>query len=88
MKVRFLPSQPEPFLLAFPVTLGLLSPFFTAGLLRTGDAQVTRLKIFSGNANIALARAICAFLSVPLGAAVVKRFSDGEVNVDISYNFV
>jgi len=47
---------------------------------------VTRLKIFSGNANIALARAICAFLSVPLGAAVVKRFSDGEVNVDIGEN--
>ncbi|GAB4368771.1 MAG: ribose-phosphate pyrophosphokinase [Deltaproteobacteria bacterium] len=47
---------------------------------------MTRLKIFSGNANIELARAICAFLSVPLGAAVVKRFSDGEVNVDIGEN--
>ncbi len=47
---------------------------------------MTRLKIFSGNANIGLARAICAFLSVPLGAAVVKRFSDGEVNVDIGEN--
>jgi len=47
---------------------------------------VTRLKLFSGNANIDLAREICAFLSVPLGAAVVKRFSDGEINVDIGEN--
>lgn len=45
-----------------------------------------RMKIFSGNANIDLARAICAFLSVPLGTAVVKRFSDGEVSVDIGEN--
>ena len=47
---------------------------------------MTRLKLFSGNANIDLAREICAFLSVPLGAAVVKRFSDGEINVDIGEN--
>jgi ribose-phosphate pyrophosphokinase len=47
---------------------------------------VTRLKLFSGNANIDLAREICAFLSVPMGAAEVKRFSDGEINVDIGEN--
>jgi len=47
---------------------------------------VTRLKLFSGNANVDLAREICAFLSVPLGSAVVKRFSDGEINVDIGEN--
>ncbi|MGE5664162.1 MAG: ribose-phosphate pyrophosphokinase [Deltaproteobacteria bacterium] len=47
---------------------------------------MTRLKLFSGNANIDLARQICAFLSVPLGSAVVKRFSDGEINVDIGEN--
>jgi len=47
---------------------------------------VTRLKLFAGNANIDLAREICAFLSVPLGAALVKRFSDGETNVDIGEN--
>ncbi len=47
---------------------------------------MTRLKLFSGNANIDLAREICAFLSVPLGAAVVKRFSDGEINVDLGEN--
>src|SRR3972149_687451 len=42
--------------------------------------------MFSGNANIDLAREICAFLSVPMGAAEVKRFSDGEINVDIGEN--
>jgi len=47
---------------------------------------LTRLKLFAGNANPDLAREICAFLSVPLGAALVKRFSDGEINVDIGEN--
>ncbi len=47
---------------------------------------MTRLKLFTGNANIDLAREICAFLSIPLGTAVVKRFSDGEINVDIGEN--
>ncbi len=47
---------------------------------------MTRLKLFAGNANTDLAREICAFLSVPLGAALVKRFSDGETNVDIGEN--
>src|SRR3970040_2845652 len=42
--------------------------------------------MFSGNANIDLAREICAFLSVPRGGAEVKRFSDGEINVDIGEN--
>ena len=47
---------------------------------------MTRLKLFAGNANPDLAREICAFLSVPLGAALVKRFSDGEINVEIQDN--
>ena len=47
---------------------------------------MTRLKLFAGNANADLAREICAFLSIPLGAALVKRFSDGETNVDIGEN--
>ncbi len=47
---------------------------------------MTRLKLFSGNANIDLAREICAFLSIPMGAAVIKRFADGEINVDIGEN--
>ncbi len=47
---------------------------------------MTRLKIFSGNANLELAKEICAFLCIPLGAAVIRRFSDGEVNVEIGEN--
>jgi len=47
---------------------------------------VTRLKLFSGTANIELAKEICAFLCVPLCAAEVKRFSDGEINVEIREN--
>jgi ribose-phosphate pyrophosphokinase len=47
---------------------------------------VTRLKIFTGNANPEIAKEICAYLCIPLGTAVVKRFSDGEVNVEIQDN--
>lgn len=44
------------------------------------------LKIFSGNANPALAREICNHLSVPLAKATVKSFSDGEIMVEINEN--
>ncbi len=47
---------------------------------------MTRLKIFTGNANPELAKEICAYLCIPLGSAMVKRFSDGEVNVEIRDN--
>jgi ribose-phosphate pyrophosphokinase len=47
---------------------------------------VTRLKIFTGNANPDLAKEICAYLCIPLGSALVKRFSDGEINVEIRDN--
>ncbi|MBC7337693.1 MAG: ribose-phosphate pyrophosphokinase-like domain-containing protein, partial [Clostridia bacterium] len=40
-----------------------------------------RLKIFSGNANRLLAEEIAAYVGIPLGAAEVKRFSDGEISV-------
>lgn len=42
------------------------------------------IKIFAGNANPALARAICAELGVPLGNSVVQTFSDGEISVNIN----
>jgi ribose-phosphate pyrophosphokinase len=44
------------------------------------------LKIFTGNANPAIAREICAYLKVPLGAAEVRPFSDGEIFVEIGEN--
>lgn len=42
--------------------------------------------IFSGNANIPLAREICRYLELPLGAANITRFSDGELFVEITEN--
>jgi len=47
---------------------------------------VHEMKLFAGNANPVLAREISGYLGVPLGAAVVGRFSDGEVMVRISEN--
>ncbi|HEY6012269.1 MAG TPA: ribose-phosphate pyrophosphokinase [Nitrospirota bacterium] len=44
------------------------------------------IKIFSGNSNIALATEICRHMNIPLGNAVVTRFSDGEINVQIVDN--
>ncbi len=44
------------------------------------------IMIFSGNANRPLAKDICASLGAPLGNAVVKRFSDGEIWVEIQEN--
>ena len=48
--------------------------------------DVDRLKIFSGNANRPLAEEICASLGVPLGQALVSRFNDGEVHLQILEN--
>jgi len=44
------------------------------------------LKIFSGNANRPLAEKICQHLQIPLGEAVVGRFSDGEISVEFREN--
>src|SRR4029077_18844337 len=44
------------------------------------------IKIFAGNSNRALAQAICASLGVPIGQVEVARFSDGEVQVEITEN--
>ena len=42
-----------------------------------------RLKVFTGNANPALAKEICDYLDLPLGEAFVGRFNNGEVQVMI-----
>lgn len=41
------------------------------------------LLVFSGNANKPLAQSICKELGVRMGKALVTRFSDGEVQVEI-----
>jgi ribose-phosphate pyrophosphokinase len=44
------------------------------------------LKLFSGNANIALARSVASYLDVELGRADVGTFSDGECAIEIGEN--
>lgn len=43
-----------------------------------------KIKIFAGNSNPELAKKICGELGIPLGDAEVKRFSDGEISVNIN----
>jgi len=45
-----------------------------------------RFKIFSGTANPVLAESICRHLDVPLGKALLGRFSDGEIYFQILEN--
>ena len=47
------------------------------------DTADSRMVVFSGNANPELARAIVNHLRMPLGKAIVDRFSDGEIMVEI-----
>lgn len=44
------------------------------------------LIIFSGNANQPLVQEICSYLGLPLGQAMVKQFSDGEISVKLGEN--
>ena len=45
-----------------------------------------RMMVFSGNANPQLAKAVCGYLDLSLGKAIVDRFSDGEIQVEIMEN--
>ncbi len=47
---------------------------------------VDSMAVFTGNANPELAAKVARYLGVPLGKALVARFSDGEVNVEIMEN--
>jgi ribose-phosphate pyrophosphokinase len=42
--------------------------------------------IFSGNSNPVLSQKICDYIHVPLGGEKVKRFSDGEIQIEIDEN--
>ena len=48
--------------------------------------MISEIKIFSGNANPHFAKAIADFLDLNVGRAKVGRFSDGEIQVEISDN--
>src|ERR1700678_4304212 len=45
-----------------------------------------KFKLFSGTANAPLADEVCNFLGMPRGQAMLKRFADGEVYVQIQEN--
>src|SRR5947199_8218152 len=45
-----------------------------------------RMRIFTGNANPKLAEAVCRHLNLSLGRAIVGRFSDGEVMIELLEN--
>jgi ribose-phosphate pyrophosphokinase len=45
-----------------------------------------RIKIFTGNANPALAQEICDFLNLPLGCSSVDNFADGEIYLQLREN--
>ncbi|MDR2212717.1 MAG: ribose-phosphate pyrophosphokinase [Pseudomonadales bacterium] len=44
------------------------------------------LMVFSGNANPDLAQKVAKWLGIPLGRAEVKKFSDGEIYVELNEN--
>jgi len=48
--------------------------------------MLERMRVFSGNANLELARKIAENLGVPLGKVNVTAFSDGETRVEIDEN--
>ena len=50
------------------------------------DGAKDAIKIFAGNSNPLLSREICSCLGVPIARADIRRFSDGEINVDIQEN--
>jgi len=52
----------------------------------TPNATMDRLMIFAGNANPRLAQDVVKKLNISLGRAVVDKFSDGEVMVEIMEN--
>lgn len=47
---------------------------------------MSNIKLFCGNSNVRLAEDVAKQLKIQLGKAVVGRFSDGEINVEILEN--
>jgi ribose-phosphate pyrophosphokinase len=55
-------------------------------VIEKGGALIDELKVFSGNANPALAHGICDYLDIPLGQAEVFEFSNENIFVRILEN--
>lgn len=52
----------------------------------TGTCSVSKMMVFTGNANPDLARRVVRQLHIPLGDVSVGKFSDGEISVEINEN--
>src|SRR3546814_20574472 len=64
-----------------------LRPPQASGLANRGATKgINSMKIMSGNSNLPLARAVAAYLEIPLTDASVRRFADEEVFVEIHEN--
>ncbi len=48
--------------------------------------KIANIKIFTGNGNPALSKAITKYLDIPLGAAALSTFADGEIFVEVQEN--
>lgn len=44
------------------------------------------IKVFAGNSNLVLAKAICKYLGITLGKAITSKFSNEEIQVKIEEN--
>ncbi|WOL18275.1 ribose-phosphate pyrophosphokinase 1 [Canna indica] len=62
---------------AFPGALTVPS------MVNAGSKYDTRLRIFSGTANLSLAQEIASYLGLQLGKIKIKRFADGEIYVQL-----
>ncbi|OGW79098.1 MAG: phosphoribosylpyrophosphate synthetase [Omnitrophica bacterium RIFCSPLOWO2_12_FULL_44_17] len=56
------------------------------GHQHNGEKKNRNLSILTGNSNPKLAQAICAHLDVTIGRAMVGRFPEGEIQVQIQEN--
>ena len=55
-------------------------------LIKPVRSLFTDYKVFSGTANPALTQGICQALKTSVGAAMIKRFADGETHLQIQEN--
>ncbi len=54
--------------------------------IRTGESVADSMMVFAGNSNPQLAQDIVARLNMPLGKALVGKFSDGEIMAEVMEN--
>jgi ribose-phosphate pyrophosphokinase len=60
--------------------------YLTMAAPKTVRSLFTDFKVFSGTANPALVEEVCEALGAPVGAAMIKRFADGETHLQIQEN--